>query len=154
MKFVDVVWKNCCCSEGARKPFCTEARSAKLLGEVVAHRQLAGQVLAEVRIALAAQRDRREQLLGDVRLQVDVGADGSAILVDCVRRPEAREHLRARRVGWPFEQHAAVAIRVRLAGEDRILLASRLEADGDVERRSERAHLDRRTPETFSTSWS
>ena len=30
MKFVEVVAKNCCCSDGARKPFCTEPRSAKL----------------------------------------------------------------------------------------------------------------------------
>ncbi len=28
MKFVEVVAKYCCCSEGARNPFCSEPRSA------------------------------------------------------------------------------------------------------------------------------
>ena len=28
MKFVDVVAKYCCCSDGARKPVCAEPRSA------------------------------------------------------------------------------------------------------------------------------
>ena len=120
------------------------AAQREVLVEVITHRQLAGEVVAEIRIALAAHGNRCEQGRRQVRLEVDIGAHCRPILIDLVRRPEARKHLRAGRGGIAVRQPlAAVAVRIRLAGEDRVRLASCFETDCHIERRSEGADLHR-----------
>ncbi len=56
MKLVEVVEKNCCCNDGALKPFDTEAAQRELRDEVITQRQLAGDIFTEVRIVLDPHR--------------------------------------------------------------------------------------------------
>ena len=63
MKLVEVVVKNCWWSEGARKPFEIEPRSAKPGDELVAQRELAVQRVAEIgEMLVAAGEDGGEAL--------------------------------------------------------------------------------------------
>ncbi len=83
-----------------RQPGSAEPRAARrpqreLLRGLVAERQLAGDHLTEVAVALEATRDVGQELRGEVRLQVGVDAEVGAILVDLVAGLEAGEHLRA-----------------------------------------------------------
>ena len=129
MKLVAVEVKNSCCSPGARKPVETAPRSANDRREVEAAGEFAGHLGAEVGIVLAAHRHARQEFLGELRFDVDVGADRVALL----RRArcsglKAREALRT---GRRAHDRPAI-VRRGFARVDAVALAPRLDAEREV----------------------
>ena len=106
-------------SDGARKPVLAAPRKMNCcVGE--ARGELAVGRAAEV--AEVLERGRRtptRSFVEDVAFEIDVDGLAVARRVDLVRGPEAGEHLRARgRAAAELVAHAAVDVRVRLAGLD------------------------------------
>ena len=130
-KLVAVDEKNDCPSDGARKPVLSEPRTTKRAVGLHAHGQLAVDRVAEVAVVLGAAGDAEPQPAEHVPFDVDVAGDAVARLVHLVGRTEAGEHLRADRRAMPpaLVRHAAVAVRVRLAGDDLVVLAAVLGAE-------------------------
>jgi hypothetical protein len=92
---------------------------------------------------LAAHRARGQQLVGDVRFEVDEGADRVAVGIGRVGRTEAREHLGARcGRGAVGQHHAAVAVGIRFARVQLVAFAARFDADRHVQRRGQEADVD------------
>ena len=144
-KLVAVDEKNDCPSDGARKPVLSEPRTTKRGSGCTRAVSLPSTVLAEVAVVLRASGDAEAQPPDDVSFDVHVPGAAVARLVDFVGRTEAGEDLRAdRRTSAESIRHAAVTIRVRLAGVDLIVLAAILGAERDVQRSGQALDLQRR----------
>src|SRR5882672_10022351 len=103
---------------------CTKARASRRTQRDVrvglpAARQLAGQERAKVAVVLEARGDVREDLVGEMGLEVEVRADVVAARVALVRWGEAGKHLRAARCFSPvLVRAAAVDVGGQLTAQD------------------------------------
>ena len=153
-KLVLVAEKFDCASEGARKPVLAAARTTKPVVELKRAVSLPSAVDAEVAVVLRAAGDAEAQLAAAGRPPRPRRRRCCARLVHLVRRPQAREDLRAGD-GQAAElvARAAVDVGVGLAGHDGVALVAVLPAEGEVHRARE-AHVERRETSALATSWS
>nr|GEU28415.1 hypothetical protein [Tanacetum cinerariifolium] len=103
--------------------------------EIVAGRDLARVVAAEVGVMLGARSHRRQQLVGEIGFQVDERAHRVAALVDGIVGPVADKALGAGPGRHAAGQHgAAVAVRIGLAGPQFVIFVTHFRAHRHVQR--------------------
>ncbi len=108
------------------------ATDGEVRRKVIARRDLAGDVAAEIRIVFVAQGGVEAELVGDIGGRVDIDAGAVAALVDGVGRLEATKALGAR--GDRTAGQGTGGVGFQIAGVDLIGFVAGFETDRDGQR--------------------